>query len=1351
MFNPEGDCSRNHLRKCRKMHMKYLRQVILILTFLLLQNAGAAVWFADGITGAVGSDLGSAAPYNTPVTQIKIVAGNLSYPNLANPTPNGNEFTISGASASSTFCQFNSSAITGGTVYYSFLAQCTTQPSVAGNYVTDLHTTGTIGSSDPADIYVKASGAGFAMGVRKNGGSTTYASPSTVLSLNTTYLVVLKYTFNPSAGDDTVTLYINPTPGGLESGATAEITVTGNTDATGLQYTGWKSQSSATGGAWFFDAVRWASTWAEVTPASTAPPFIIDDLTNQAVSLGQNVTFSVDAGGTLPLSYLWYYNTNALLSFGTNSALTLTNVQPSDAGAYSVIVTNAYGSTNSAVAQLTVNTFSPSINNDPQDQTALVGQDTSFSVLAGGTAPLSYQWYYNTNTVLTNATSSVLLLTNVQLTNAGGYSVVVTNAYGSVTSAVAQLTVNLPVAPSIITQPHDQANILPGATATFSVQASGSDPLSYQWYYNTNTVLTNATDSILTITNVQLTNAGSYSVVINNSAGSTNSSNAFLTVNTSPVAPIFNTQPASLVVLAGSAASFTAAAGGTAPISYQWKKNGTPIPGATSSTLNLVNVQTADDGSYTLAATNTVGSTNSNPAQLTVTTTVPLVNSAYNLTGFATAGGGCTGGGVIATNDPAYVQVYTPLDFANALQSAYKTAGSVKVIEIMTNLSLGWNEIGAAVQAVGPFRANTTPLLHPVLVTVGESLIDITPKSGLTIFSANGATIKHCNWNIKNCHNVIIRNLKFDENFEWDESTKGQYDRNDWDFLTIGNGGSVSNLWVDHCTFTKSYDGILDTKAGCSDITISWCRYIGDDGATNTNSWLWQQINYLEQSRSSYPMYNFLRTHGYSTTNIVTIMQAHDKTHLAGQNDLDPKNATIAMTFHHLWIGVWDRCVPRLRAGNVHDYNLYVDDTQVLAARRLRDSIAATMSTADQNTLNNTYSFEPPVNGTISTENGAILVEKSVYIDCLWPLRNNQTAPSNPAYTGKIIALDTIYAMDSTSTNVSDSSNTNYWNPLGPVQAPIIPFSWNTNAATPNGQLPYTYTPDDPAQLQAIVTSHTAGAGAGVLTWAKTNWLMTSYPATAPSIVAAPQSQTNAPGQSVTFTVVAGGTAPFSYQWYFNTNTLIANATNAFLTLGSVQSTNAGAYSVIVSNTVSSTNSTYAVLTVTAANTAPTLTPVPDTNIIAGVSLSITNVATDSDVPAQTLTFSLLSAPGNATLNPNNGIFSWRPLISQAGTTNFITEKVADNGSPILSATQSFNVIVSVPANPQTPAVSFNIGQFNLTISGDAGPDYIVQASTNLTVWSSIYTNVSPVPPFVWYDSSASNFDQRYYRILLGP
>ena len=210
-----------------------------------------------------------------------------------------------------------------------------------------------------------------------------------------------------------------------------------------------------------------------------------------------------------------------------------------------------------------------------------------------------------------------------------------------------------------------------------------------------------------------------------------------------------------------------------------------------------------------------------------------------------------------------------------------------------------------------------------------------------------------------------------------------------------------------------------------------------------------------------------------------------------GSNDKDPNNVNLSATFHHLWMkNCWDRAVPRLRAGNVHDFNNYVDDTDALAAKRLRDAVQATMSSSSSNTLQNTYSFNPPLNGSISTEGGAVLVEKCVYIDCLYPLRNNQTAPSDPTYTGKILGTDVIYQMDST---VVRGNSTDAGSPLGPFQAPIISFSWNPASGAPGGVLPYSYTPDDPSQLQSIVTSPTSGAGAGVLTWAKTNWLKTVY------------------------------------------------------------------------------------------------------------------------------------------------------------------------------------------------------------------------------------------------------------------
>lgn len=468
----------------------------------------------------------------------------------------------------------------------------------------------------------------------------------------------------------------------------------------------------------------------------------------------------------------------------------------------------------------------------------------------------------------------------------------------------------------------------------------------------------------------------------------------------------------------------------------------------------------------------------------------------YNLTGFAALDPGTTGGGVIPETDPAYRKVSTPLEFAEALYLANKAKG-VKVIEIMNDLDLGWEEVGPEVREMAstPFVSAIVPKLHPVLLRTGVSSITLNPKGGgLTIFSAGGATLRHCIWSIKATCNIIIRNLKFDELWEWDEQSKGDYDKNNWDFVTLGvGGGTVHHVWIDHCTFTKAYDGIIDTKGGAGQVTYSWNKYEGDDGATDPNSFVWQQIHALEANPTAYPMYHFLRTHGFSPADVVQILQGPGKVHAIGELSLDPVNVNSTVTFHHQWyVNAWDR-LPRLAGGTVHNYNLYVDDTGVLAARRVRDRIAETMTETDRDTLNNTYNFKPPINGSISTENGAMLVEKSVYIDCLWPLRNNQTDRSNPVYTGKILATDTVYVFheaDGSTTSVRGES-TDPGSPLGPFQAPIIPFSWNT----PDGGRPYPPPQmDDPNTLESVVTDPTAGAGAGVLTWDKSNWLKTVYP-----------------------------------------------------------------------------------------------------------------------------------------------------------------------------------------------------------------------------------------------------------------
>ena len=203
-------------------------------------------------------------------------------------------------------------------------------------------------------------------------------------------------------------------------------------------------------------------------------------------------------------------------------------VQSGDSGAVNMqhmaVVKDFLIPTNSAP----VNT-PPSITAQPVNQTNTIGANVSFSVTVSGSAPLAYQWrFYGTN--VSGATTNPFSISNIQPTNAGNYTVVITNAFGSITSSVATLTVN--AAPLISSQPQSLSVNL-GANAAFNVTAAGGTPLNYQWRF-AGTNLPGATASSYTRTNAQTGDAGSYSVVVSNYAGSVTSAVAILTVNVTP-------------------------------------------------------------------------------------------------------------------------------------------------------------------------------------------------------------------------------------------------------------------------------------------------------------------------------------------------------------------------------------------------------------------------------------------------------------------------------------------------------------------------------------------------------------------------------------------------------------------------------------------------------------------------------------------------------------------------------------------------------------------------------------------------------------------------------------------------
>jgi hypothetical protein len=170
-----------------------------------------------------------------------------------------------------------------------------------------------------------------------------------------------------------------------------------------------------------------------------------------------------------------------------------------------------------------------------------------------------------------------------------------------------------------------------------------------------------------------------------------------------------------------------------------------------------------------------------------------------------------------------------------------------------------------------------------------------------------------------------------------------------------------------------------------------------------------------------------------------------------------------------------------------------------------------------------------------------------------------------------------------------------------------------------------------------------------------------------------------------------------------------------------------------------------------ATNHPPVLAAIADQSVIAGQTLLVTNSASDPDAPPQVLTYSLQSPPDGASIDTNSGLFTWRPAIAQSPSTQTVTVAVSDNGTPVLTATQSFAVTVNQPAVPAISAASAATGQFGFWINGDTGPDYTILSSTDLVSWVPIFTNNSPAVPFFWSDTNSASNPMQFYRAVLGP
>jgi hypothetical protein len=267
------------------------------------------------------------------------------------------------------------------------------------------------------------------------------------------------------------------------------------------------------------------------TNPATAAPAITQQPASQTVTAGQAATFSVTASGDAPLSYQWFMNGAAA---GTNSsAFSIAQTATGQTGAQIyVVVTNAGGSAMSATVTLTVTAAAtaPTITQQPVSVTVTVGQSAAFSVIATGTAPLTYQWFMNGTAAGTNSSTFSIAQAATGQTGAQIH-VKVSNATGSATSNTVTLTVNpaAPTAPAITQQPTN-ATVMAGQSATFTVTATGTAPLIYQWFMNGGAVGTNSSSYTISQTTLGQSGAQIY-VKVSNAVSSATSQTVTLTVN----------------------------------------------------------------------------------------------------------------------------------------------------------------------------------------------------------------------------------------------------------------------------------------------------------------------------------------------------------------------------------------------------------------------------------------------------------------------------------------------------------------------------------------------------------------------------------------------------------------------------------------------------------------------------------------------------------------------------------------------------------------------------------------------------------------------------------------------------
>ena len=499
-------------------------------------------------------------------------------------------------------------------------------------------------------------------------------------------------------------------------------------------------------------------------------------------------------------------------------------------------------------------------------------------------------------------------------------------------------------------------------------------------------------------------------------------------------------------------------------------------------------------------------------------------------------------------NTSAYRKVSTPEEFLQAIVDAkyhYKNVwdenkntytqepadgytkdnfkGTVHVIEIENDLNLGYYQLSETAKNIGKTATESAIvsdyaskysnlrawLTHSeMMLENGISQIKVENTSNLLIYSKNGVKLTHCGFKVTSDNNVVFRNLEFDEMWQWEDApTKdsgkiGDYDWYGWAYFKVAYCGYI---WIDHCTFGKSYDGQIDysntnytankTVAafapygadGGNGLHISWCNFSA--GSDDPDGYIYKMMSAIEEeyqeykagtvTEPNYLYYNALRDAGASFNDILYGLAIPQKKAFlcgdSGGENAYEYNLTLKISFAHCTFKNIEDRIPKLRGGNAVMYNCVVDNTQYYTYRtRLRSLGAASAVSA----VNSGWKCALTSQGIVCGNGGSFYGENNIYRGIENLLKNNDSGNS-PEKDGGYQLVNCSYDKTGTGTpfvgSSSDAGN-KFSNSSSSILKPEN-FSWHT----PNGVQPFKI-PDIGIEaleeLEEYLATHKLGAGA---------------------------------------------------------------------------------------------------------------------------------------------------------------------------------------------------------------------------------------------------------------------------------